>query len=341
MAIGEGMSTNTELNQSDDGELTAAQVNLLLAGEDYKGDTTAQAAENRGKPDASTGDDDGEHDDDAELTAENAVVMARDNKHTIPFEKLAEAREGQRHWQERAEQAEAARQVLESLMAQAQARADAGIAPTRTDGLVEQATEAIEQGADISIFGDFSEEALAGGIDTKIDQKNAPLLERLAQLEATLKQTLGPIQEKNAVDAHSAHLNAIYAAHPDADSVVQSQELTEWINSQPTFVRGSMNAVIKEGSTDEVIELFSAFKSATGDAQAAGNFTAQAVRSAANQKVANAKGDVPASLSDFPSGRAGATSRSEAMQQMSGLELVDAMESMTPEQIENYLNRTT
>ena len=352
MAIGEGMSTNTELNQSDDGELTAAQVNLLLAGEDYKGDTTAQAAENGGKPDASTGDDDGEHDDDAELTAENAVVMARDNKHTIPFEELETARNGVKHWQgraeraeaaeqERAAQAEAAQQELESLRAQAQARADAGIAPTRTDTLVEQAAAAIEQGADISIFGDFSEEDLSTGIDTRIDQKNAPLLERLAQLEATLKQTLGPIQEKNAVDAHSAHLNAIYAAHPDADSVVQSQELAEWINSQPTFVRGSMNAVIKEGSTDEVIELFSAFKSATGDAQAAGNFTAQAVRSAANQKVANAKGDVPTSLSDFPSGRAGATSRSEAMQQMSGLELVDAMESMTPEQIENYLNRTT
>ena len=335
------MTDNNEFIQSLEGELTAEQVDQLIHGPE--GDTEADAEDLGGEPEATTKPDASKQKgeaDDTELTAENAVVMARDNKHTIPFEKLAEAREGQRHWQERAEQAEAARQVLESLMAQAQARADAGIAPTRTDGLVEQATEAIEQGADISIFGDFSEEALAGGIDTKIDQKNAPLLERIAQLEATLKQTLGPIQERNAVDAHSAHLNAIYAAHPDADSVVQSQELTEWINSQPTFVRGSMNAVIEKGSTDEVIELFSAFKSATGTTQAAGNLTADAVKAAAKQKAANAKGDVPASLSDFPAGRAGATSRDEAMHDMSsGIDLATAMDDMTPEQIEQFLNR--
>lgn len=324
------MSINNELNQSNDGDLTPDQLNRLLAGEDYEGDTEAQATETGGQPEASSGDDEGEPKNEAELSADNAVVMARDNKHTIPFEKLEEAREGQKHWRA---QAEVAQRELESLKAQAQARADAGIAPTRTDELVEQATEAIEQGADISIFGDFSEEALAGGIDTKIDQKNAPLLERIAQLEATLKQ-------RSAVDAHSAHLNAIYAAHPDADSVVQSQELAEWIDSQPTFVRGSMNAVIQKGSTDEVIELFSAFKSATGTTQAAGNHTAEAVRSAAKQKIANVKSDVPASLSDFPAGRAGAGSRSEAMQEMAGIELLDAMDSMTPQQIEDFLNRT-
>lgn len=324
------MSINNELNQSNDGDLTPDQLNRLLAGEDYEGDTEAQATETGGQPEASSGDDEGEPKNEAELSADNAVVMARDNKHTIPFEKLEEAREGQKHWRA---QAEAAQQELEALKAQAQARADAGIAPTRTDELVEQAAEAIEQGADISLFGDFSEEDLSSGIDKRIDQKSAPLLERIAQLEATLKQ-------KHAVEASSAHYDAIRAAHPDADSVVQSQELAEWIDSQPTFVRDSMNAVIKEGSTDEVIELFSAFKSATGTTQTAGNHTAEAVRSAAKQKIANAKSDVPASLSDFPAGRAGAGSRSEAMQEMAGIELLDAMDSMTPQQIEDFLNRT-
>ncbi|QXN70894.1 hypothetical protein DARTUKUTA_41 [Bacillus phage vB_BspP_Dartukuta] len=331
------MSINNELNQSNDGDLTPDQLNRLLAGEDYEGDTEAQATETGGQPEASSGDDEGEPKNEAELSADNAVVMARDNKHTIPFEKLEEAREGQKHWRA---QAEAAQQELEALKAQAQARADAGIAPTRTDELVEQAAEAIEQGADISLFGDFSEEDLSSGIDKKFDQKSAPLLERIAQLEATLKQTLGPIQEKQAVEASNAHYDAIRAAHPDADSVVQSQELAEWIDSQPTFVRGSMNAVIQKGSTDEVIELFSAFKSATGTTQAAGNHTAEAVRSAAKQKIANVKSDVPASLSDFPAGRAGAGSRSEAMQEMAGIELLDAMDSMTPQQIEDFLNRT-
>ncbi len=321
------MSTNNELNQSNDGDLTPDQLNRLLAGEDYEGDTEAQATETGGQPEASSGDDEGEPKNEAELSADNAVVMARDNKHTIPFEKLEEAREGQKHWRA---QAEAAQQELEALKAQAQARADAGQAPTKQDNQIAAAEAAIDAGVDPELFGDFSEDALAAGIQKLVEQ----------QVEARLKSALAPYQKREAETAAEAHYNAIYAAHPDADSVAQSQELAEWIESQPTFVRGSMSAVMQEGSTDQVIELLSAFKSATGTTQAAGNHTAEAVRSAAKQKIANAKSDVPASLSDFPAGRAGAVSRSEAIQEMAGIELLDAMDSMTPQQIEDFLNRT-
>lgn len=327
MANGEGMSTNNELNQSNDGDLTPDQLNRLLAGEDYEGDTEAQATETGGQPEASSGDDKGEPKNEAELSADNAVVMARDNKHTIPFEKLEEAREGQKHWRA---QAEAAQQELEALKAQAQARADAGQAPTKQDNQIAAAEAAIDAGVDPELFGDFSEDALAAGIQKLVEQ----------QVEARLQSALAPYQKREAETAAESHYNAIYAAHPDADSVAQSQELAEWIESQPTFVRGSMSAVMQQGSTEQVIELLSAFKSATGTTQAAGNHTAEAVRSAAKQKIANAKSDVPASLSDFPAGRAGTGSRSEAMQEMTGIELLDAMDSMTPQQIEDFLNRT-
>lgn len=321
------MSINNELNQSNDGDLTPDQLNRLLAGEDYEGDTEAQATETGGQPEASSGDDEGEPKNEAELSADNAVVMARDNKHTIPFEKLEEAREGQKHWRA---QAEAAQQELEVLKAAAQERADSGQAPTKQDNQIAAAEAAIDAGVDPELFGDFSEEALAAGINKLVQQ----------QVEARLQSALAPYEKREAQTAVEAHYSAIYEAHPDADSVAQSQELTEWINSQPTFVRGSMSAVMQEGSTDQVIELISAFKSATGTTQAAGNHTAEAVRSAAKQKIANAKSDVPASLSDFPAGRAGAGSRSEAMQEMAGIELLDAMDSMTPQQIEDFLNRT-
>ena len=321
------MSINNELNQSNDGDLTPDQLNRLLAGEDYEGDTEAQATETGGQPEASSGDDEGEPKNEAELSADNAVVMARDNKHTIPFEKLEEAREGQKHWRA---QAEAAQQELEALKAAAQERADSGQAPTKQDNQIAAAEAAIDAGVDPELFGDFSEEALAAGINKLVQQ----------QVEARLQSALAPYEKREAQTATEAHYNAIYEAHPDADSVAQSQELTEWINSQPTFVRGSMAAVMQEGNTEQVIELLDAFKSATGTAQAAGNYTANAVRSAANKKVASAKGDVPASLSDFPAGRAGATSSSEAMQDMAGVELLDAMDSMTPQQIEDFLNRT-
>ena len=322
------MTKDSEFIQSLDGELTAEQVDQLIHGQE--GDTDAQADDEGNEPGVTTDADDSKQKgeaDDTELTAENAVVMARDNKHTIPFEKLVEAREGQKHWQA---QAESARQELESLKAQAQSRADAGQAPTKQDNQIAAAEAAIDAGVDPELFGDFSEEALAAGIN-KLVQK---------QVEARLQSALAPYEKREAQTAAEAHYNAIYTAHPDADSVAQSQELTEWINSQPTFVRGSMSAVMQQGSTDQVIELISAFKSATGSTQAAGNLTADAVRATARQKAANARSDTPASLSDFPAGRAGATSRDEAMHDMSsGIDLATAMDDMTPEQIEQFLNR--
>lgn len=322
------MTDNNEFIQSLEGELTAEQVDQLINGPE--GETDAQADDEGNVPGVTTETDDSEQDgeaDDTELTAENAVVMARDNKHTIPFERLEEAREGQKHWRA---QAEAAQQELERLQAEAQARADAGQAPTKQDNQIAAAEAAIDAGVDPELFGDFSEEALAAGIQKLVEQ----------QVEARLQSALAPYEKREAQTATDAHYNAIYAAHPDADSVAQSQELAEWIESQPTFVRGSMSAVMQQGSTDQVIELLDAFKSAAGTTQAAGNLTADAVKAAAKQKADNAKSDVPASLSDFPAGRAGATSRDEAMHDMnSGIDLATAMDDMTPEQIEQFLNR--
>lgn len=52
----------------------------------------------------------------------------------------------------------------------------------------EQAAHQVAESMDIdpSVFGDFSEEALAKGIDAVATQKQKPLLERIAQLEARL-----------------------------------------------------------------------------------------------------------------------------------------------------------
>lgn len=334
---GEGMTDTNEFIQTLEGELTAEQVDQLIHGP--QGDTDAKADDEGSAPGAATeadaskqnsgAEDAGSSEEgaEAELNADNAVVMARDNKHTIPFEKLEEAREGQKHWRA---QAEAAQQELERLQAEAQARADAGEAPTKQDNQIAAAEAAIEEGVDPELFGDFSEEALAKGINTLVQQ----------QVEQRLQAALAPYEQREAQSATEAHYDAIYAAHPDADSIAQSKELSDWISSQPTFVQGSMTAVLQEGTTEQIIELFSTFKSSTGATQADGKLTADAVKAAAKQKVASAKEEVPASLSDFPGGRAGATSRSEAMHDMSdGVELAMAMDDMTPEQIEQFLNR--
>lgn len=97
-------------------------------------------------------------------------MLARDGKHTIPYETLVKHRDGEQHWKARAVAAE---QKLDEQLAQAKERADAGQAATKTDEMAAQAKAAINAGADASLFGDFSEEGLAKGIQTLIDQKVA------------------------------------------------------------------------------------------------------------------------------------------------------------------------
>lgn len=366
-----GMTTTDQQNefiQSLNGDLNPTQAAQLLE-MSGQGDTGATSPELAAQPGAATATAEGTTSSDAgttgantsataapaastpaaapdatpaaasELTAANAVILAKDGKHTIGYEKLVEAREGEKHWKA---QAEAAQTQLAELQAQAKTRADAGQTPTQTDAQVAAAQAAIDQGIDPGIFGDFSEEDLAKGIQTLVDAKVA------AKVDAIVAQKLAPIQQKHATEASDSHYAAIYKAHPDADSLAESKELGDWINTQPSFVRDGYNAVLQKGSTQQVIELFSAFKQATGTTQGAGagaaagteQVNSEAVKAAAQAAIATAPSRVPASLTDLPGGRPAGLSRDEQMADMNGRELLDAMGAgnMTPEQIERFLN---
>lgn len=339
------MTTNTqqtEFIQALEGDLTPEQaVQLLELGE--MGDTGTQLPDNGGEPDASpdaggadAGGDAGKTQSNSDAAAAPAadaepatpVILAKDGKHTIPYDKLVEAREGEKHWKA---QAEAAQRQLEALQAQSQARAEAGQAPTQTDNQIAAAQAAIDAGVDPGIFGDFSEEALAKGIATLV----------AAQVEARVNKALEPIQAKQASEATSAHYGAIYAAHPDADSIAESKELADWIASKPVYLQGAYQAVFAQGSAQDVIALFDEFKQATGVTQqpAATAPTPDAVKAAAKAAIANAPAATPASLTDFPGGRPAALSKAEALAGMDGREMLDNMQDMSAEQIENLLNR--
>ncbi|AVQ84285.1 hypothetical protein [Variovorax sp. PMC12] len=273
-----------------------------------------------------------------EHDASNAVVLAKDGKHTIPYEKLVQAREGEQHWKA---QAETAQRQLADLQAQAQQRADAGQAPTKTDNQVAAAQAAIEQGVDPGIFGDFSEEALAKGIGTLVAQQVQ------AQVQAQVGKALAPIQQRQQQTAQEAHYSAIYGKHPDADSIVESAELQAWIGQHPSYMQPTLRAVLEKGSTEQVIELFDNFKKggasapAPAPAPASGKSQTAATdpKAAAQAAIAAAAPAVPASLSDIPGGRADALSPHERLAAMEGVSMAEAMQGMSPEQIEAFLNR--
>ena len=293
-----------------EGALSPEQAAAALAA--GEGDTSAEL-KNGGAPDA------GEH--------ANAVVMARDGVHTIPYEKLEEARKGEQHWKA---QAEAAQQQLAELQAQAQARADAGTAPTKTDNMVATAEAAIEAGADVGIFGDFSEEALAKGIATLVEQ----------QVQARVSAALEPLATKQAKDAAAAHYDAIYSKHPDADSIAQSTEFAAWANAQPSAVRNAYWGLFDAktgGTAEEIVEVFDAFKAASTPNP---NTPAAAdPKAAASAAVAAAKATPPASLSSIPGARVEGASELDRAADMSGPDMLEATKNMSPAQIEAWLDR--
>ena len=326
-----------------EGALSPEQAAAALAA--GEGDTSAEL-ENGGTPDATTVTDDAAAADgdnkakpDAAATGKetgattevedpaNVVVLARDGKHTIPYETLEEARKGEQHWKA---QAEAAQQQLAELQAQAQARADAGTAPTKTDNMLATAEAAIESGADVGIFGDFSEEALAKGIATLVEQ----------QVQARVSAALEPLATKQAKDAAAAHYDAIYSKHPDADSIAQSTEFAAWVNAQPSAVRNAYWGLFDPntgGTAQEIVEVFDAFKGMSTpnpNTPAAAN-----AKAAASAAVAAARATPPASLSSIPGARVEGASELDRAADMSGPDMLEATKNMSPAQIEAWLDR--
>ena len=321
------------------GDLTPAQAAQLLS-LGIQGDTGAPSPDLSSGPAAAPAPTDASPQPAAqpepELTPENAVILAKDGKHTISYDKLVQARETARAAQTEAQtlatQLQAAQQQLADLQAQAQARADAGQAPTAADNQVAAAQAAIDAGADPALFGDFSEEALAKGITKLVEQQVAA---RMAAIDAKLK----PIEQQAATDATTAHFNAIYSAHPDADSIVESQEFAVWKGAQPAVVRAALDQALEKGSSTDVIEVFSAFKAATQQqSPTAAGKGAMTPAEAAKAAIAKASAPIPASLSDIPGGRVAGTNVFEAMDTMNSHELLAATSNMSSEQIEAWLN---
>ena len=316
-------TTQAEYFQANavDGELTAAQMMELV--QLPEGDIAlAPAASANSSVPAAASDAQTKKPTDTQSTttatahseAQAQVILAKDGVHTIPFEKLVEAREEGKHWKA---QAQAAQDALAALQAQADARADAGKAATATDKAVEAASAAIEAGADPDLFGDFSEEAIRAGVKKLV-------AEQTAALRAELAREFAPIKQAAEVNEVEQARNLVLSKHPDAASIAESAELDQWVQSKPAFVRGAYQQVITGGTPAQVVELLDAFKAETKPAPA--NAGAEA---AAAKAIANAKTRSPSSLSDIPGGVAASTNPAEGLADASAQDLISKFEGLS------------
>lgn len=320
-------TTQAEYFQANavDGELTAAQMMELVQLPEGDIALASTASANSSVPAAASDaqtqaptDTQSNTTATAPTEAQAQVILAKDGVHTIPFEKLVEAREEGRHWKA---QAQAAQDALAALQAQADARAEAGKAATATDKAVEAASAAIEAGADPDLFGDFSEEAIRSGVKKLVAEQAASLRE---SIRAELQQELTPIKQAKQVDEAEQARNLVLSKHPDAASIAESAELDAWVQSKPAFVRGAYQQVITGGTPAQVIELLDAFKAETKPATA--NAGAEA---AAAKAIANAKTRSPSSLSDIPGGVAASTNPAEGLADASAQDLISKFEGLS------------
>ena len=286
---------------------------------DDKDDTPATEAPADTPDDSSNDDVEGEK-----------VVLARDGVHTIPYEKLVEARERDRVSQE---QLAAANAELESLRKQLQTPAN--VAPTQQEQDIETAQAAIDAGVNPDYFGDFSEEALAEGINKLIDERVK------AQVDAQVAQALQPMQAREQESAEAAHYRTIYEAHQDIDSILESGEFDAWKGAQPTYVQAALDGVLAQGTAEQVVELLNNYKqstNSTAEPAKADKPSSDDLKAKAREAINNAAPTIPASLSDIPGGHKGATSITEQMDSMSGIDIADEMMSWSAEKREQYLN---
>jgi rRNA maturation endonuclease Nob1 len=272
-----------------------------------------------------------------------APIASKSGAYTIPYEKLEEARtrakslEGENETL-RAQIAELSTKQqanLERAEEKAKDRADAGQKQTAADQNLDAAKAAIGAGADVSLFGDFSEEALAKGIAALVSQdREAMRAELKAEMRVELEREFAPVKAKQAAEASSSHVGAIEAKHPDVYEIAQSVEFDAWRKSLPSYARDAVDAVLNPetgGSAAQVIEIFDTFKAQTGKAAAPGAKDAG--------KAPEVQRRVPHSLSEA----AGEQHQDLTQQVMASAgtnpaALIERMQDMTPEQVDRLLN---
>ena len=322
---GEGSTTTTTQETPKDHDAEGA-ADAAKNGEADQGETTGGSG-------TTTEDDE----------PKGAPIASKSGAYTIPYEKLEQARDRAKTLEGeneslRAQLAEltAKQQAnLERAEDNAQARADAGKAQTQADQNLETAKTAMAQGADASLFGDFSEEGIAKGIEALMGRTREQLREELrAELREEAARELKPLKEREAREVKDSHYGAIYEKHADADEIVQSAEFAAWVKSLPSFQRGAVAAVMdpeKGGTAAEVIEVFDTFKAQTGKA------AAPAAQD--KGKAPEVQRRVPNSLSEA----SGEQHQDVAQQVLASAgtnpnALLERMQDMTHEQIERVLN---
>jgi hypothetical protein len=273
---------------------------------------------------------------DEDLNADNAVILAKDGKHTIGFEKLEQERTARRAAEAEAQRLREENERLTKATAGSDTQPGGEGGDKPAGGKATAATpEQLLEGVD---FGDYSDPAVARALSQMVAKATEPLTR---ELEA-LRGTAGEAQKLAELTETQKHYEAIYKAHADADSIVESQEFSAWQKALPKFQQVAVAQALAQGETSDIIDVFSTYKAATGKTGAAANDTvtgAEGAAAAAEKAIAQAKVKPPSSLTDLPAGTAAAHDEATALLEMSAERALASFEGKDPAAIMAALNR--
>lgn len=288
-------------------ELTDEIATTLMMGGKIEGDTEAaeEATEESGEAPAA----------EQQESEEEPVVLAKDGKHTIPYEELERARSEAKQWEQTAKEKDALIEQLKSAQAK-----DA-----------EEGTTAATDDLIASMREDYP--SLADAVQALVDSRVTAAVEAVTREIEPLRQRV----ENKAVEDHFA---AIRGAHKDFDDIVSDNKLMAWVESLPTYARSGAQSVLEQGTAQEVIDLLNDYK-ATLTKPAEVPSSKEDIANKAEQAIskATAKAVVPSSLSDLPSGGAPASEELGAYENMGDSALMSAFMKMDPAKLNERLAR--
>lgn len=286
---------------------------LLANGEPVEGEITGES------PDADSTDETEEQGDEgqeAEGQAEESVVLAKDGKHTIPFDELQKARDAAAFWQAQAEEAKQAIQQKREAFEQSQ---QVDLKSLR------------KQLRDATLLDD---EALVEDLESQIDAEMVRVAQATAQQQFSAAMAAANEQaEQRAIASVAESLIAKYpaldhtkpAANAEAIAVVQALSAM-YANDRPRATALS----------DAVAKVASMFGM---DGNSQPDLSDAAAKADKVIAAAKAKPKVPSSMASIPSAPTPPTDEMQAIGQMSPQQMQDKMMEMPREKILALLAR--
>jgi hypothetical protein len=122
-------------------------------------------------------------------------------------------------------------------------------------------------------------------LEIKISQLETRLGQLITGKLGEVQQQIAPLAKTSQETVQDKFMVTIRAAHEDADALLPRVE--QWIEAQPSYLRPAMNNVLDRGTAAQVIELFTNYKLAAGEAPAV---AATVVDTEAERRLAGMEG---------------------------------------------------